>query len=64
MSVGKRKSDCSLSDSSGELCSAKKQMLLAKSVDKWINEYDKDYNTVTWLKYDVDRDQVESLKVG
>ena len=43
--------------------SKKKRMLLAKSVDKWIAEYDKDLNTTTWLKYEVvDRVHIESLK--
>ena len=28
-------------------------MLLAKSVDKWIVEYDKELNTSTWLKYTI-----------
>ena len=28
-------------------------MLLAKSIDKWIVEYDKELNTSTWLKYAV-----------
>ena len=28
-------------------------MLLAKSIDKWITEYDKELNTSTWLKYTV-----------
>ena len=43
--------------------SKKKRMLTAKTVDKWIAEYDKDLNTTTWLKYEVvDRVHIESLK--
>ena len=37
-------------------------MLLAKSVDKWIAEYDNELNTSTWLKYTVvDHLHVDSL---
>lgn len=41
------------SSSSDSVPSTKKTMLLAKSVDKWIVEYDKELNTSTWLKYAV-----------
>ena len=43
-------------------CIQKKRMLLARSVDNWISEYDKQYDTATWLTYKaVDRVHVESL---
>ena len=42
--------------------SSKKRILMAKSVDKWISENDKELNTSTWLKYTVvDRLHVDSL---
>ena len=50
-------------DSSATVSDEPFKMLLAKSVYKWIAEYDKDLNTTTWLKYEVlDPVHIESLK--
>ena len=55
----KRSCDSTSESSEG---SSKQRMLLAKSVDKWIVEYDKEYNTETWLKYNaVDWTHMETL---
>ena len=43
--------------------SKKKRILLKRSVDNWITEYDKELETSTWLKYDVvDRVHIDCLK--
>lgn len=41
------------STSSDGAPSSERWMLLAKSVDKWMAEYDKELNTSIWLKYNV-----------
>ena len=62
MAGRKRASSLSESTSSDGAPASKRRMLLAKSVDKWIAEYDKELNTSTWLKYTVvDRHHVDSL---
>ena len=53
----------SLDDSTSDAPPPKRRILYAKSVDKWISDYDKQLNTTTWLKYSVvDRVLVESMK--
>ena len=61
--AGRKRGSClSESTSSDGAPASKRRMLLAKSVDKWIAEYDKELNTSTWLKYTVvDRHHVDSL---
>ena len=62
MACRKRASSITGSTSSDGAPASKRRMLLAKSVDKWIAEYDKELNTSTWLKYTVvDRLHVDSL---
>ena len=51
MAGRKRASSLSESTSSDGAPASKRRMLLTKSVDKWIAEYDKELNTTTWLKY-------------
>ena len=66
MSGRKRSASSSVASSDLDTYSAgpssKKNILMAKSVDKWISENDKELNTSTWLKYTVvDRLHVDSL---
>ena len=57
-----RVSSLSESTSSDGTPALKRTMLLARSVDKWVTEHNKQLNALTWLKHTViDRFHMDSL---
>ena len=48
-----RKDSLSASTGSSSSGGTKKRMVQRKTVEKWINELDKEYNTAVWLNFEV-----------
>ena len=64
MSEGRKRQLDSSSDSGSSYSEApKRRAVQKKTVQEWISQYDKQYNTTVWLKYDTaDRNHVSKLR--
>ena len=59
----KRQLDSSTDSGSSYSEAPKRRAVQKKTVQEWISQYDEQYNTTVWLKYDtVDRNHVSKLR--